>query len=44
MPDHGQRPLLLAEAEEVVDQGIHHAVGQGVLLVQQHADEEGVDA
>ena len=44
MPDHRQRALLLAEAEEVVDQGIHHTVGQGISLVQQHPDEEGVDA
>ena len=44
MPDHRQRALLLPEAEEVVDQGIHHAVGQGISLVQQHPNEEGVDA
>ena len=41
VPNDRQLPGLFPEPEEVVHQRVHHPERQRVLLVQQHAEEEG---
>ena len=33
VPEHGHLFLLRTETEEVEDQGVYHAIGEGILLV-----------
>lgn len=42
VPQHGELPLVAAEGEEVGHQGVQHAEGQRVLLVQHQAQEDAV--
>jgi len=44
VPEHGQDALVRAEGQEVEDEGIHHAEGQGVLLVDEQPEEDAVGA
>lgn len=42
MPEHRQFALISPEAQEVEDQGVQHAVGQRILLIQQQSQEDAV--
>ena len=41
VPHHRELARLLAEAQEVVHEGVDDAERQGVLLIEEHAEEEG---
>jgi hypothetical protein len=40
VPEHGELPRVALEADKVKDEGVDDFVGQGVLLVEEDADEE----
>lgn len=44
VPQHRHVPWVTLEADKVKDERIDHLVGQRVLLVQEHADEQAVGA